>query len=257
MKRLLLALLCGAVIAVAVWRVSTTPGNGKEASGASVALTAEADVARDSRRANLNARKVPGFAAESRAKMAIGDGMFHPKTDEEVAWLVRNGHPTLEEYQAALSAAPSMANIDASDGITPTEIVHATAVATRVPGEADAAKAFIQEAAIQGSIYALHSMGEVLGDPSHANGVQSEAYRRAAILRGDWNASLFYGQPMASKRADLLATLMAQQILNNIDATRRSRGWGALDRDPRPGLNDVLKEAATNGGPTANQEGGS
>ena len=50
--------------------------------------------------------------------MRIGDPLQQPKTEAEVAWLVRHAYPTQDEMNAAWAGLPSATEFDARDGIS-------------------------------------------------------------------------------------------------------------------------------------------
>lgn len=179
-----------------------------------------------------------------RFRISIGDPLFEPRTEDEVLWLTRNSYPSQAERDHTLGGAPNEHALHAADGVTPTEIVQAEQLAVLFPDKQRAASSFLKEAAIQGSIFALESMARMLSHPRINNPVQSEAYFRAATLRGDWNIHLRAGKSSLSSENDLLADLLAQQIIENINLQRRNRGLAPLYPDPRPGLDEFLDEIA-------------
>lgn len=177
-------------------------------------------------------------------RISIGDPLFEPRTEDELLWLTRNSYPSQAERDHALGGAPNEHALNAADGVTPTEIIQAEQLAVLFPDKQRVAGSFLKEAAIQGSTYALESMARMLSHPHINNPVQSEAYFRAAALRGDWNMHLRAGKPSLSSENDLLADLLAQQIIENINLQRRNRGLAPLYPDPRPGLDEFLAEIA-------------
>ena len=173
----------------------------------------------------------------------LGDPLFSPNSAEDVEWLRRNGYPSDEELRAGLNATPSALDLDIEDGISPAEVVMAASLGVMGPEQRNEATSFLNEAAVRGSVYALQATGEMLTHPAVANPVQSEAYLRASVLRGDWTGNIRTRAPLSHEQ-DLLASLMAQQVIDNIHKQRLSRGWPPLQADPRPGLNEVMDRIA-------------
>jgi len=99
------------------------------------------------------------------------------------------------------------------------------------------AKRTLENGAMQGSIYALIELGSFyqLRDP-----VLSQAYFRAATARGDWMLAL-RPKPRLDTLQDGLATLMALELLENLDRQRAARGLPPLVREMRPGLAEFVE----------------
>lgn len=71
------------------------------------------------------------------------------------------------------------------------------------------------------------------------NRVLSEAYYRAAMLRGHWGLA-FRLTPRLTDQQNLFADLRAHQIVSNMNRVRRHEGRPPLVYDERPGLVRVL-----------------
>ena len=184
---------------------------------------------------------------QSASAMKIGDPLSEPKNVQEVAWLTRNGYPTQGEVQAAMDTAATSAQLDIGGGVTPTRIIQAETLAISDPNRRNEAIGYLSDAAKRGSIYALEGLARVTGHPALNNPVRSEAYWRAAQMRGDWAAGMTPRLPLSNEDS-ALASLMAQQILNQINGDRRTHGLPSLGQDPRPGLNELLRQIAESRG---------
>jgi hypothetical protein len=172
----------------------------------------------------------------------VGDPLFEPKSEEEARWLTRYGYPTAEDLAALSHARPTASALDASDGFSPAEILAASELAVVAPDQTDLAKDFLNEAAINGSIFALQQMGGLLNHPLLQDPVLSEAYFRASVLRGDWSAHFRASMNNLSRENDLRANLLAHQIIADINQERLRRGLSPLYPDPRPGLEGLLQK---------------
>ena len=179
-------------------------------------------------------------AATPRSPMRIGDPLQQPKTEAEVAWLVRHAYPTQDEMNEAGSGFPAATEFDARDGITPREIVRAELYALMRPADAKRAEAFLGEAAADGSIHALEALGRVYSAGPRRDPVKSEAYYRASMLRGNWPVAMRLAPPLP-RQDDLVAELMAHQVISNLNRMRAARGLPPLGYDPRPGLDEFSR----------------
>lgn len=179
---------------------------------------------------------------ESRLK--IGDDYYAIRTQEELRWYERNGYPSRDTIQAAMSGWAGVADLNASDGISPWEMVRAEQLAVQRPDQSRQAVDFLEQAARQGSLYALEALGRVMSAPPFQNKLQAEAYYKAGELRGNWSAALRITPYELTQQESVLASLQAQQILDNIDHARGTAGLAPLARDVRPGLEQTLDALA-------------
>lgn len=179
-------------------------------------------------------------AAPPRSPMRIGDPLQQPKTDAEVAWLVRHAYPTQDEMNEAWAGFPAATEFDARDGVTPREILRAELYALTRPADAKRAEAFLGEAAADGSISALEALGRVYSAGARRDPVKSEAYYRASMLRGNWPVAMRLA-PRLERQDDLIAELMAHQVIRNLNRMRAARGLPPLGYDPRPGLDEFSR----------------
>ena len=177
----------------------------------------------------------PRAAVPPRSRMRIGDPLHQPKTEAEVAWLVRHAYPTQDEMNEAWAGLPAATEFDARDGITPREILRAELYALQRPADAKRAEDFLAQAAADGSIHALEALGRVYSAGARRDPVKSEAYYRASMLRGNWPVAMRLAPPL-KRQDDLIAELMAHQVISNLNRMRAARGLPPLGYDPRPGL---------------------
>ena len=173
-------------------------------------------------------------------QIGMGDALQEPKSQEELQWLRRNSYPSSDALKDAVFGRASISDLVLEDGISGWELVRAEQVAALEPHSRKQAISFLEEAANQGSIYALQSLGAVYGDPTTGNILQSEAYYKVAEMRGDWTAHMRVTQMHPTAEQDLISSLMAYQFLERMNNARKAKGLQPLGADPRPGLNDFL-----------------
>ncbi|MDH5832182.1 hypothetical protein QFW80_16815 [Luteimonas sp. M1R5S18] len=171
-------------------------------------------------------------------EVSMGDPFLEPRSEAEVEWLRRNRYPSAAARSDAAQFMASELDFDHRDGIEAIEIVAAEQYARQHPDNRERAVEFLNEAAISGSTYALETLGRLHGS---ADPVTSEAYFRAAAHRGDWNAHLRVKPPLTSEQ-EMLASLLAHQVIENLELQRRRRGLPALGNDQRPGLDQFLRQ---------------
>lgn len=189
-------------------------------------------------KSNVGSNPVRQWTAD--IPIGMSDPLQEPKSQEELQWLRRNGYPSSDALKDAMFGRASINDLVLEDGISGWELVRAEQVAAQEPHNREQAVAFLEEAASQGSIYALQSLGRVYGDPSTGNILQSEAYYKVAEMRGDWTAHMRVRHVQPTADQDLISSLMAYQFLERMDNERRAKGLQPLISDPRPGLNAFL-----------------
>lgn len=166
--------------------------------------------------------------------------MYAPKTDDELAWLKKNSFPSEEEMRTGASGRAQAGEFSISDGYSAFEILRAENYGLTNAEDRGRATDFLGRVAADGSIYALEALGNIYSAGPGKNIVQSEAYYRAAIIRGNWNAIL-RARPNMSRQDEMVADLMAQQIILNLNRARARRGLPPLEYDPRPGLDEFSR----------------
>lgn len=180
----------------------------------------------------------PQAASNERYVLSMGDPFLEPRSEAEVAWLRRNAYPNAAAREDAARFASEF-DFDTRDGIEGIEILAAEQFARQHPDNRRRAIAFLDEAAISGSTYALETLARLSESP--VDPVTSEAYYRASALRGNWNAHMRV-RPDLTPDQDMLANLLAHQVVDNLQAQRRQRGLPDLRVDHRPGLAELLRE---------------
>ena len=180
----------------------------------------------------------PRAASNGRYIVSMGDPFLEPRSEAEVAWLRRNAYPNAAALEDAARFASDF-HLDKRDGIEGIEILAAEQFARQHPDNRPRAIEFLNEAAISGSIYALETLARLSVSP--ADPVMAEAYYRASALRGNWNANMRI-RPDMTPDQDILANLLAHQVLENLQAQRRQRGLPDLRVDTRPGLAELLRK---------------
>lgn len=175
--------------------------------------------------------------SDERYLVTMGDPILEPRSVEEVEWLRRNLFPNAAARADAARFASEL-DFDSRDGFEAIEILAAEQFARQHVGNRSKAVKFLNEAAISGSAYALEALARLSESP--VDRVTSEAYHRAAALRGNWNAHLRI-RPELTADQDILASLLAHQVLENLQAGRRQRGLPQFTVDPRPGLEEFLR----------------
>lgn len=169
--------------------------------------------------------------------------MYDPKTDDELKWLKKNSFPSQEEMRTGASGRAQAGEFSISDGYSAFEILRAENYGLTNAQDRERATDFLGRVAADGSIYALEALGNIYSAGPGKNIVQSEAYYRAAIIRGNWNAIL-RARPNMSRQDEIVADLMAQQIILNLNRARTRRGLPPLEYDPRPGLDEFSRSIA-------------
>lgn len=183
---------------------------------------------------------VADSAAASRA-LKMGDGLQTPKSPEQLAWLIRNGFPSEQQREYANSVRASLSQLDPNVPATAEKIIQAENLALTSPGEREAALAYLRDAAADGSIYALQSLGATSSIGPEANRTLAQAYYNAAQARGEWNEALRGGGGLSAEQ-QVVAAFMGQQILANLNRIRAQRNLPPLGFDIRPGLDEALHQ---------------
>jgi hypothetical protein len=173
-----------------------------------------------------------------------GDPLYPGESDEGIAWLIRNDFPSSLELEMASGRIPLPADVDPADGFTPRELLDLEQLAGQETTR-DQALNGLNEAAAMGSMYALEVLGRVYATAPRQNLVWSEAHYRAAQIRGNW-AVEFRFKPRLSEENNIIASIMAQQIIDQSNALRARKGMAPLAHDSRPGANAALRTIMEN-----------
>ena len=184
--------------------------------------------------------------AASDERIQIGDRLWDPKTREEADWLHRNGYPSWEQAQLYNGTGSPQDLPEDLRARSAADVVLAEKVARTNRAYRDQAIAVIQSAADQGSIYALETFARIF-ESENGPGIQSEAYYRAAVMRGNWGAGL-HSDPRLNARDRYFADVRAFEILQNMNRRRAAAGLPPLGRDVRHGLDDAIELIQTDPG---------
>ena len=172
-------------------------------------------------------------------ELELNDPLNTATTPAELDWLKRNGFPSEAEKRNIRANLPEVSRINIRDGATSTELIALSEIALADESSRAAAIANLNEAAALGSMYALEVLGNLYNDVRIRNPVMSEAYFRASQYRGNWATAIRRHPEMPPER-DVLASLMAQQFIENANLLRAQRGLGPLQHDFRPGLSQAI-----------------
>lgn len=210
------------------------------------------DVAREAQvAASPSQRPIGGLVA------SIADGDLDVRdaaNPMELDWARRNlaFSPALLEKVRAKRQPLSSINPDDGFSLEELAVAYEGALDPLIPPEQRRmAIALLEEAATQGSIRALYSLGELRASYSeHRAPVEAEAYFRLAEMRGDWSVGMRF--PLTDVLYSLnvteetLASLRAHEILAQINSIRFERGQPPLGVDPRPGIGRAMQTIRTN-----------
>ncbi|QHB73603.1 hypothetical protein [Stenotrophomonas sp. 364] len=183
----------------------------------------------------------------SRASPRIGDALSGAKTDADVAWLVRNGYPSTEAAGDALLRRGARGPFDRNELLDAAAILDAEQLALLDSARRRDAMEFLAASAQSGFIYALETIARTHGEGVNgvADPVRASAYRKADEMRGSWPAGLANGRSQLTPQKEMYATLIAHQVIANIERDRQKYGLPPLDIDTRPGLDDLMTDIGT------------
>lgn len=214
--------------------------------------TQRSDVRRESHSTTVDLESTPPAdvkkSADSESAHAplrgIGAGHSYSgaKTPEDIEWLVRNSYPSDEMIEAALHRRGHGASLQFSGVAKPEEILDAEQIALNDPLRMREALQFLSQNAQAGSIYALEAMSRVYQDSQNPDPVRALAYMKAAELRGNWAAGVVPFKYTLTSQDEMYATIMAHQVIRNINLSRDRRRLPPLRIDTRPGLEDLVRE---------------
>jgi len=158
---------------------------------------------------------------------------FGSRSAEDDEWLRRHLYPTADDIALAGTLPLPLDEM-------PRSAADLANAAKAIEGEAlrEAAGRTLENGAGMGSVQALVALAAYyeVRDP-----ILSQAYYRAAIMRGDWMLALRL-KPNLDNGEDALATMAAIEILDGINRQRLARGLPPLGRETRPGLTEFIHE---------------
>ncbi|WP_411832737.1 hypothetical protein [Pseudoxanthomonas mexicana] len=179
----------------------------------------------------------------------IGDPLSGARTDAELAWLRRNGYPSNEAAQQAASQRGIGVRLDRSRALDPSTILDAEQLALLEPERRQEALEFLSESARMGSIYALEALSRSYQGGGSPDPVRAAAYLKASELRGNWPAGAMQGMIELTPQQRMYATLMAHQIIRDMQLARARAGLPPLGIDTRPGLDALIREIQAQAAP--------
>lgn len=235
-----LAVVLIALVFTAIWLLSRSTEVPNQAASPSLAVSVDEPLKPELvRHAGSGGIGAPATQRPAdRYLVTMGDPFLEPRSEAEVEWLRRNKYPNAAAREDAARFASEL-DFDHRDGVEAVEIIAAEQFAHQHPDNRSRAVQFLNEAAISGSTYALETLARLSESP--ADPVTSEAYYRASALRGDWNARLRV-KPDLTREQEMLADLLAHQVIDNLQRQRRQRGLPELNTDLRPGLDWFLQQ---------------
>lgn len=172
----------------------------------------------------------------SRRGIQVGDPMYTTQADAD--WLNRNFFPSTEDMRG-VGEFSSLSEMTFSGSPTPQKLASAETAAMTRPDLVESAQRYLNHAAVSGSLFALEALARIHGHPSNPNYIASEAYYRAAEMRGNWTLAARDPRALPTEQ-QVVARLMAHQIISNIESERNRRGLPPLRPDYRPGLSQAM-----------------
>jgi len=163
-------------------------------------------------------------------------------TDEDVAWMQRNGYPTRAMTEATLAARGQGATLRFSGSPDPEAILEAEQIALNDPSRQKEAIQTLSKHAQSGSVYALETMARIYQDGARPDPIRAKAFMKAAEMRGNWAAGLAPLKHQLTTQQELYASVMAHQIIRNLSQQRERMRLPPLTVDTRPGLDQLIME---------------
>lgn len=249
-RSIALALAGLAITAVVAWTADRERQNGATGRPTPSSMASPGPGASAREPAPIAAGQRPAARAVFSASPRVGDPLSGARTDAEVAWLARNGYPSTEAARDALLRGGARGGFAPQERLDPAAILDAEQLALRETSRRAEAMDFLAASAQAGSIYALETLARIhdqgvdgIADPRRAS-----AYRKAAELRGSWPSALVGDRTPLTRQQQMQATLMAHQIIANLDRERQANGLPPLGIDTRPGLDELITGIGTRGG---------
>ena len=163
-------------------------------------------------------------------------------TEEDVAWLVRNGYPTRRMTEAAVARGGLGATLRFSGTPDAEAILDAEQIALSDPSRRGEAIQTLSRHAQAGSVYALETLAKVYQDGASPDPIRARAFMKAAEMRGNWAAGTAPLQHELSRQQEMYATVMAHQVIRSLSRHRERMRLPPLSIDTRPGLDQLVME---------------
>lgn len=177
---------------------------------------------------------VPVLPPASRYVRRSETTLFDALSPEDAAWLADHGYPTFAEVDGLAAQAEQGLALRAAEGDLGAQVL--LGMKQNGSGRFKNGYSNIGDAAARGSTFALAALAK---DQQEAgNVVESAAWQRVAMMRGDWRAAEFVGykgpelSPWQVQQADRYAI----RYMLNLEHRRRELGLGPFNNTLRPGF---------------------
>lgn len=193
---------------------------------------------------------------EPLASIPVGDlDVRDAANPMELHWARRNLAFSPAFLEKVRSKRQPLSSVNPDDGFSLEELAVAYEGALDPlvrPDQRRMAIALLEEAATQGSIQALSSLGQLRASGEHRSPIEAEAHFLLAEMRGDWSVGMRFVTTDLLYSLDTtersIASLRAHEILAEINRIRSERGQPPLGVDPRPGIGRAMQTIRTNSG---------
>lgn len=160
--------------------------------------------------------------------------LFDALSPEDAAWLAAHGYPTWAEVESLGDKSEQDLAARAATGDLAAQVL--LGMKQNEGGRFKNGYSNIGDAAARGSTFALAALAN---DQLRAgNGIESAAWQRVAMMRGDWRAGEFLGYQGPSLTAWQMqqADRYAIRYMLNLEQRRRELGLGPFSNTLRPGF---------------------
>lgn len=186
---------------------------------------------------SLQSKSAPEVSQSQPTRISPGDSFYDGATADEIAWLNRHGFPSSSDYA---KSGILVRREDLRGPMTPLSLLQAQSLGIASEADRRFAVEYLGDAAVQGNLYALESLAGLFQHAKVNNVVLAESYFTASEMLGNWTVGLRMRQYNLDSVQQNTASLMAHQIIVNINRQRAGRGLPPLQYDSRPGLDDFL-----------------
>lgn len=177
---------------------------------------------------------VPVLPPASRYVRKAETTLFDALSPEDGVWLADHGYPTFAEVEGLATQSEQSLAVRAAQGDLGAQVL--LGMKQTGSGRFKNGYSNIGDAAARGSTFALAALAK---DQREAgNVVESAAWQRVAMMRGDWRVAEFVGykgpglSPWQVQQADRYAI----RYMLNLEQRRRALGLGPFSNTLRPGF---------------------